>query len=415
MKLVKILICLCACLFVWSGVTPAQGVGSSGSITGTVTDSSGAVITNATVTATDPQRGARRTSSTDSAGRYEINGLPVTTYSISAEHDGFQTAIMKNVILTVGQTLTLDFSLQVSQVTSTIEVTTEAPLVETERGSQADTITGRYIQDLPINRRDYLTFTLLSPGVSDSTRMASDQDFRVKQTPQSGLSFYGSNGRGNSVTVDGGEANDDAGGVRLTLSQDAVQEFQVNRSNYAADLGGASGATINIVSKTGSNDLHFNLFAYFRNDALDARDRFAMSQALQPGEPFSLTAMGVPIKNSLNRQQFGGNAGFPVSKDKSFLYVAYEGLLSDAQDSVPLLTNSSIFAGPNPLATSNPFLQSDPRNAQQAIVTALATDPGNPTVPCLNSPGGIVPLPAQTCAGALGLGLTVSPATGLPG
>src|SRR3989442_10172346 len=101
----------------------------------------------------------------------------------------------------------------------------------------------QYIRARPNNRRDYLTYTLLMPGVTDSTRVASDQDFRVKQTPQSGLSFYGSNGRGNSVTVDGGEFNDDAGGVRLNLSQDAVQEFQVNPSNYTAELGGASVAS----------------------------------------------------------------------------------------------------------------------------------------------------------------------------
>src|SRR5262249_14333630 len=142
---------------------------------------------------------------------------------------------------------------------------------------------------LPINRRDYLTFTLLAPGVSNSTRMAADQDFRVKQTPQSGLSFYGSNGRGNSVTVDGGEANDDSGGARLTLSQDAVQEFQINRSNYSAELGGASGASINIVSKSGTNDLHGSLYAFFRNDAMDARNPFAFTQALQPGQVFDPT------------------------------------------------------------------------------------------------------------------------------
>ncbi len=156
-------------------------------------------------------------------------------------------------------------------------------MVETERGSQANTLTQQYIEDLPIDRRDYLTFTLLLPGVSDSTRLADDQDFRVKQTPQSGLSFYGSNGRGNSITVDGGEAQDDAGGVRPTISQDAVQEFQVNRSNYTAELGGANGASINIVSKSGSNDIHGSLFGYFRNDAMDARDPFAFSSALQPG------------------------------------------------------------------------------------------------------------------------------------
>src|SRR5208283_1216253 len=102
---------------------------------------------------------------------------------------------------------------------------------------------------------------LLAPGVSNSNTVADNADFRPKQTPQSGLSFYGSNGRGNSITVDGGEANDDAGGVRLTLSQDAVQEFQVNRSNYTAELGGASGATINIVSKSGTNELHGSLYS----------------------------------------------------------------------------------------------------------------------------------------------------------
>jgi len=168
-----------------------------------------------------------------------------------------------------------------------VEVTGEPPVVETERGSQANNISQRYITDLPIDRRDYLTFTLLTPGVSNSNTIADNADFRVKQTPQSGLSFYGSNGRGNSVTVDGGEANDDAGGVRLTLSQDAVQEFQINRSNYSADLGGASGASINIVAKSGNNNLHGGLYGFFRNDAMDARDPFAFSPALTPGEAFS--------------------------------------------------------------------------------------------------------------------------------
>src|SRR5262249_18489243 len=151
-----------------------------------------------------------------------------------------------------------------------IDVTAETPIVETERSSQANTIQERYIRELPINRHDYLNFTLLAPGVSDSTRMASDQDFRVKQTPQSGLSFYGSNGRGNSVAVDGGEVNDDAGGVRLNLGQEATQEFQVNRSNYLAELGAASGASINIVSKSGTNHVHGSLYGSFRSDVFDA-------------------------------------------------------------------------------------------------------------------------------------------------
>ncbi|HYL86904.1 MAG TPA: carboxypeptidase regulatory-like domain-containing protein [Candidatus Angelobacter sp.] len=412
--LLAVAVLLAACLFPGNYTTKAQGVGASADLTGTVTDPTGAEVPNAKVTVTDTVKGVQRTAMTDEHGFYRASGLAPSTYKVSVEHTGFQTEVSTGVVLTVGQTLVLDFHLKLSGMSSQVEVTSELPIVETERGSQSDTLTQDYISQLPIDRRDYLTFTLLMPGVSNSTRLADDQDFRVKQTPQSGLSFYGSNGRGNSVTVDGGEAQDDAGGVRLTVSQDAVQEFQVNRSNYGADQGSAFGGSINIVTKSGGNDVHGSLFGYFRNDAMDAADPFARSQALLPGGTFSFTGLGKPVKNALSRYQFGGSVGAPIKKDKTFLFLGAEGLRQDSQSAVPLLTDSSIFAGPNPLAASNPFSPTDPRNAQQAIVTALATLPGNPNVPCLNNPNGtITTLPAQTCAGALGLGLTVSPVTGL--
>src|SRR5215475_6584667 len=334
-----------ACLFM-GGLAHAQGVGASGDITGTVTDPSSAVIANATVTVTDIEKGTKRTIATDSTGEYRALSLLPSTYSVTVAKTVFQTEIAKSVVVTIGQTTVLDFHMKLSGVSEAVEVTTEPPVVETERTHQANVITEQLIQDLPINRRDYLTFTLLAPAVSESTRLGGDQDFRVKQTPQSGLSFYGGNGRGNSVTVDGGEANDDSGGVRLTLSQEGVQEFQINRTNYGADLGGASGATINIVSKSGTNDVHGSAFGFFRNDAMDARDPFAFLPALTPDPTFSnfnLTSQGMPVKNSLNRQQFGGSLGLPLRKDKTFLFVGYEGLRSDAEDSVPLLTESSIF------------------------------------------------------------------------
>src|SRR5216683_2317947 len=167
------------CFFSVSPAVRGQGVGTSGEIRGTVTDPAGATVPRATIVAEDTEKGIRRTSLTDDNGQYEFTGLPPATYRITARISGF----------------------------------------ETERTHQADTVNDQYIKELPIDRRDYLTFTLLMPGVSDSTRLAQDQDFRVKQTPQSGLSFYGSNGRGNSVSVDGGEANDDSGGVRLNLNQ----------------------------------------------------------------------------------------------------------------------------------------------------------------------------------------------------
>lgn len=398
MKSITVLLSLLVCLLLVSGMAFAQGVGASGDITGTVTDPSGAVLTNATVTATDTEKGIKRSTTTDSNGRYHITPLPPSIYTVSAEHSGFQTTIQKSVIINVGQTTTLDFPLKVSGATESVEVTTEAPVVDTERGHQAETINQQYIQDLPINRRDYLTFTLLAPGVSDSTRMANDQDFRVKQTPQSGLSFYGSNGRGNSVTVDGGEANDDSGGVRLTLSQDAVQEFQINRSNYGADLGGASGASINIVSKSGTNDVHGTVYGFFRNDAMDAANPFAFTQALAPGQafnPLAADAQGHPTKDTLTREQFGGSFGFPISKDKTFGFVAAEGLIQNAQNAVPLLTNTGIF---------RPDTGRFSGNNQQGIITGLA-GLGSTPVPCLT---GQPALPANVCAGILTNVLTLN-------
>ncbi len=375
----------------------AQGVGASADLTGTVMDPSGGGIPNAKVTATDSARGIERSVTTDEHGFYRLSGLAPAMYKVSVEHSGFQTEVVTSLTLNVGQTSILDFHLKLAGISGQVEVTSELPVVETERGSQSDTLTQEEIANLPIDRRDYLTFTLLVPGVSNSTRLASDQDYRVKQTPQSGLSFYGSNGRGNSVTVDGGEANDDAGGVRLTMSQDAVQEFQVNRSNYSAELGGASGAAINIVSKSGTNEVHGGVFGYFRNDAMDAADPFAITQALQPGQVFDPTqpdSVGHPTKNSLTRYQYGGTVGFPIKKDKSFLFLAFEGLQQDAQNTVPILTNTDVFR---------------PTAAQDAIIAALAANPSPTPVPCL--PG--TPLPPMACAGALADGLTVSQNTGL--
>lgn len=403
MKSSRLFVCLMVCMLWLSSMALAQGLGASGRIAGTVTDPSGAVVTNATVTATDVEKGVSRTAQSDSSGHYELPGLPPSLYSVNAAHTGFETIITKSVGVTVGETTTLDFHMKVSGTAESVEVTTEPPVVDTERGHQADTISQQYIQDLPINRRDYLTFTLLAPGVSDSTRLSDDQDFRVKQTPQSGLSFYGSNGRGNSVTVDGGEANDDSGGVRLTLSQDAVQEFQINRSNYGADLGGASGASINIVSKSGSNDLHGTLYGFFRNDAMDAANPFAFTQALAPGQafdPLTGNVAGTPTKDTLSRQQFGGSLGFPIQKDKTFVFLAAEGLRSNAQNTVPLLTNTNVL-GPDSLQTTG--------NNQQGIIQGLAGLGATP-VPCLT---GQPALPAAVCAQALTSALTVSPFTGI--
>jgi hypothetical protein len=393
---------LLASLFFFLLVTPAanaQGVGASGQIQGTVFDPSGGVVPNAAVEAVDTGKGTRYTEITDANGQFQFPSLPPSAYELTARHAGLQTQVQKGLQLEVGETAIVDFHLALAGTTTEVQVSTEQPAIETTRGSQADTLSQKYVEDLPINRRDYLTFTLLLPGVSNSDTIADNADFRPKQTPQSGLSFYGSNGRGNSVTVDGGEFNDDAGGVRLNLNQDAVQEFQVNRSNYTAELGGASGASINIVSKSGTNEMHGSLYGLFRNDAMDARDHFALSSALSPGEAFSPDAVSTPVKNSLNRQQFGANVGLPIKRDKTFLFVAYEGLRSDAQDSVPLLTNTNVF---------NATLQ------QNSIFAGLAAEPASTMVPCLSNPQNPISgiptfLSAPVCAFVLSHCLTITP------
>src|SRR3989442_1474277 len=388
----------------------AEGVAASGDIKGTIRDSSGAVIQNVAVAIVETGRGMRRTAVTDSGGQYLITGLSPASYEVNAAMPGFESQVQKNVVLNLGETVVVDFRMTVSARREVVEVTSDPPVVDTARGSQADVVEEHSIRELPIDRRDYLTFTLLMPGVSDANTLVDNADFRVKQTPQSGLSFYGSNGRGNNITVDGGEANDDAGGVRLNVSQDAVQEFQINRSNYSAELGSASGASINIATKSGTNTLHASLYGFFRNDAMDARDPFAFSPALKPGQ-FSLTASELPIKNALNRQQFGGTIGFPIKKDKTFLFIGYEGLRSDSEHSVPLLTSSNIFA---------------PTAGQQSIAGGLTAQGNGTQVPCLSGPLGAAvaaelgfpapnpttSLPAATCAAVLNGALTVSPTTG---
>src|SRR6266704_5742729 len=234
----------------------AQGVGASGDVKGIIKDSSGAVMQNVAVAIVENDKGIRHTVATDSTGQYRLTGLAPANYEVSAAVPGFESQVRKNIVLNLGETVIVDFQMKVSGGKEIVEVLAGSPVVDTARGSQAGVVEQESIRELPIDRRDYLTFALLMPGVSNSNTIAANADFRVKQTPQSGLSFYGSNGRGNNITVDGGEANDDAGGVRLNVSQYAVQEFQINRSNYSAELGLASGASVNIVIKSGTNTLH---------------------------------------------------------------------------------------------------------------------------------------------------------------
>jgi carboxypeptidase family protein len=159
-----------ALLFVYFGlaisVAHAQGVGSSGTITGTVIDPAGAFVPKADIVAVDAGRGMRFIAVTDTSGEYRLTALPPAVYDVTVKTSGFQTEVRKGVVLTIGAAVAVDFHLKLASAIEVVEVSAEPPVVETERGSQANTVTQQYISDLPIDRRDYLTFTLLLPGVS---------------------------------------------------------------------------------------------------------------------------------------------------------------------------------------------------------------------------------------------------------
>jgi hypothetical protein len=328
-------------------------------LTGVVTDPTQAVVPDAKITITRVDTGQSREAKTGPEGEYRIILLPPGVYDVKAEKPGFLTQTKKGIELTVGESASFDFQLAVGASSQMVEISAEPPVIESERSQQANTIGAREIANLPINRRDYLSFALLAPGISDSKAQADSNNFRVKQTPDSGLSFYGSNGRGNNVTIDGGESNDSGGGVRPTVSQEAVQEFQINRTSYSAEYGGARGGVINIVTKSGGNQFHGSGFGFFRNEILDA------------GDPFAIVLQGnqlVRIKPPSSRQQFGGSLGGPIVKDRTFFFAAYEQLRRRESSSVPVLTDLSIF---QPTPAQNTLLNALPAAAAGPLRAAL--------------------------------------------
>ena len=332
-------------LFIGSTTAIFAQATATAELRGRVTDPNGAVVAGATVTATDNSKGTTRTVTTDGDGNYVILSLPPTTYTVKIESSGFAPKTFNNVQLEVGQQLALDVNLAIGDVGAVVDIAAgEQALVDTERTQQSTVISARQLNNLPINRRNFLDFALLTPGVSDADNVNDSTDFRVAQTPQSGLSFGGNNGRGNSINVDGSTADTAAGGARNVVSQEAVQEFQVDRNSYSAEFGGASGGVVNIVSKTGGNDFHGSAFGYFRDKIFDARNAFDFN----PNG-----------KSPFNRQQFGGSIGGPIVENKTFFFASAEGLRQNLTSFVTLndsLTNGLKIAPANAASDQNFFL-----------------------------------------------------------
>ena len=289
----------------------AQARLTGADVRGTVKDESGAVLPGVSVTATNLETGLARTAVTDGEGGYVVPALPPGTYRISAELASFATANREGVVLVLGQLATVDFVLYVSGGHEELTITAEGPIVDPSHTVLSTVVGQRQIDSLPINGRNFISFSIITPGVT------TDRTPEQGAAATSGLSFTGQRARSNNIMVDGLDNNDlVVGSVRATFSQEAVREFQVLTNSYSAEFGKASGGIVNIVTKSGTNDFHGNAFFYYRDKGLNAKSRF---------EKFDL--FGNPIdrpKAPFSQNQWGGTLGGPLRKDKTFFFFSAE-------------------------------------------------------------------------------------------
>jgi Carboxypeptidase regulatory-like domain/TonB dependent receptor len=290
----------------------ALAQGTSGTILGAVTDQDGAVIAAANIVARNVLTNAWRSMSTDGAGRFRIEELPLGEYEVQAEHDKFKKTTHSGIVLTLGRDAVVNFTLKVGAVTEELTVSGDVSLVNTTNPQISSLVSQRTITELPLNGRDLFQLAALQNGVVNVGSLVKDPidagTGAVKMAINGGRITF------NNVLFDGASVNEAenttpgsaAGGF---TGVEAVQEFQLITHNYSAEFGGAGGGIINLVSKPGTNFLHGSAFEFLRNSALDARNFF--DQRSVP--PF-------------RRNQFGGSAGGPIQRDRTFLFVAYEGL-----------------------------------------------------------------------------------------
>jgi hypothetical protein len=282
---------------------PAQG--ASGRILGRVADPTGAVLSAAKITLTNEATGISRDARTNDSGDYSFVDVAPGTYTVQFELAGFKKNVQKSVTVDVNQVVTLNSTLQIGGSQETVEVTSEAPQVDTTSTQLGAVINDRSVNELPLNTRDTYQFLQLQPGVQ-SQLGSSGSLFAGSDDPGS-VSVNGGRTRANNFSVNGGDANDQfVNTPTIEPSPDAVEEFRVITNTFDAEYGRNSGSVVNVITKSGGNAFHGNLYEYFRNTILDSR-----------GYPDT-------TKPQLNQNQFGGTFGGPIKKDRTFFFLSYE-------------------------------------------------------------------------------------------
>lgn len=281
----------------------SQAQSNAADLQGTVRDQNGAVVANASITVRNSATNVSRETTTNDEGYYKIVNLPPGDYELTAKATSYKTAVIQAVKLTIGQTINQDVPLEVGDLTATVTVTSVAStLVETTNTTVGAVIDQQRIQNLPINERNYLSFAMTSSTVG------RDNGRPIGPAPTTGLNFGGQRGRSNLVQVDGADNTDNSvNASRSTVSQEAVQEFQVVSNSFAAEFGRSSGGVVNVVTKSGTNDLHGNVFGFLRHKSFQARNAFA------------------PINDpAFTRAQYGGTLGGAFKRDRTWFFAAFE-------------------------------------------------------------------------------------------
>jgi hypothetical protein len=290
--------------------------GPTGSITGTVTDPSGAVVPKARIVVINEATNATREAETNPDGDYTVALLPPGRYRVTAESAGFRKSIFSDVTVDVDQTMRVDFTLEVGAATEEVHVKDTAPAIQADTSTLGQVVNNRLVQELPLNQRNFLDFALLVPGSQLPAEGSQNS------TQGGALSVDGAREQSNNFLLDGVDNNDPYINQFVALpSVDAIQEFKVQSSDYSAEYGRAGGAQINVVLKSGTNQFHGTLFEYFRNRSLDAKNYFDQPGCTANSVPG--TCGGIP---ALQRNQFGGTLGGPIRRDKTFFFISYEGL-----------------------------------------------------------------------------------------
>lgn len=291
----------------------------NGGISGVVTDSSGAVVQGATVTATNTQTGVKTTLQTDSKGFYNFPALQIGTYTVDVQQTGFKTESHTDLVIDANSALRSDFSLQVGAIVEKVTVSTDVARVETESTQMGEVITSKTMTAVPLNGRSYTDLLALQPGVSPyragdevgqtGTPDIGGRDVDGGQNPGN-QSVNGQRETANGFMVNGSTVEEGRNnGAAIIPNLDSIEEFRIITNNFDAEYGNYSGGQVNVVTKSGTNGFHGSGFEFLRNTSFDAKNYFSL-----PGDP-------TPV---YRQNQFGGTFGGPLVKNKTFFFVDYQ-------------------------------------------------------------------------------------------